>query len=64
MGITGTKIAELRQAVKAESQLVRDAVEEVIYFCRLGLPVPHDIQRIINTWEAGQLAANKYGKLP
>lgn len=61
-GITQERAMKIRAAVAGESQIVRDAAEEVIFCARIGVPVPQDVQAIINKWEASQLAQDKYGK--
>jgi hypothetical protein len=61
-GITQERVMKIRAAVAGESQIVRDAAEEVIFCARIGVPVPQDVQAIINKWEASQLAQDKYGK--
>lgn len=61
-GITQERAMKIRGAVAGESQLVRDAAEEVIYCARIGVPVPQEVQAIINKWEASQLTQDKYGR--
>jgi len=61
-GITRDRAMKIRVAVAGESQIVRDAAEEVIFCARIGVPVPQEVQAIINKWESSQLAQDKYGK--
>lgn len=61
-GITRDRAMKIRAAVAGESQLVRDAAEEVIFCARIGVPVPQEVQTIIHKWEASQLAQDKYGE--
>ena len=61
-GITQDRAMKIRAAVAGGSQLVRDAAEEVIFCARIGVPVPQEVQAIINKWVASQLTQDKYGK--
>ena len=61
-GITQDRAMKIRAAVAGESQIVRDAAEEVIFCARIGVPVPQEVQAIINKWQAGELAQDRYGR--
>lgn len=61
-GITTEHAGRIREAVATAPQVVQDAAEEIIFYARIGLPVPQELQGIINKWQAGELAQDKYGR--
>lgn len=61
-GNTSNGRARIRKAVADAPQVVQDAAEEIIFCARIGIPVPQELQGIINKWQAGELAQDKYGR--
>ncbi len=49
-GITAEHAERIRAEVAGAPEVVRDAAEEIIFCARIGLPVPQELQAIINKW--------------
>ncbi len=61
-GITAEHAERIRAEVAGAPEVVRDAAEEIIFCARIGLPVPQELQAIINKWQTAELAQDRYGR--
>lgn len=61
-GITADHAERIRAAVADAPEVVRDAAEEIIFNARIGVYIPQELQAIINKWQAGELAQDRYGR--